>query len=448
MKQKNRKGFTIVELVIVIAVIAILAAVLIPTFSSLIAKANLSNDQQVVRILNTTLAYGGATETPENMQDAVDILTTEGYNFKSMKPRSQGHAFVWERTKNQILLLNDEGTVIYPENADTTDVQMFVSDFNDLPAVVHTAVLNTNIIVTEEIDLTGKTVDINNYVLDISGAGKLLVAGVRNGYLTDTAMASLGDLADAGSTRQIALLGDSETGTTEEDISNAGSVDTVGETQVLTVEGKQITIRKSDGLLMQGSLVHNATDETPDEIVIKNCVIDGTGVFKINWYQKVSLENCVFRSTDNSAGSVIVWYNEEIEIKNCRFENAERCIQIAASTKTIKKVLIEDCFFAARANTGNKNIGIQFSFNLWGTQGDRAEVVIRNNVFNYCTAAFRFHDSFLKGELASETDLSWIQLSGNTYVERGCVNYYVIDEDADADTRAEIDRLAQTIEYR
>ena len=35
---RNRKGFTIVELVIVIAVIAILAAVLIPTFSSLTQK--------------------------------------------------------------------------------------------------------------------------------------------------------------------------------------------------------------------------------------------------------------------------------------------------------------------------------------------------------------------------------------------------------------------------
>ena len=40
MKKLNRKGFTIVELVIVIAVIAILAAVLIPTFSSVISKAN------------------------------------------------------------------------------------------------------------------------------------------------------------------------------------------------------------------------------------------------------------------------------------------------------------------------------------------------------------------------------------------------------------------------
>lgn len=42
-KLNNKKGFTIVELVIVIAVIGILAAVLIPTFSGVIDKANESN---------------------------------------------------------------------------------------------------------------------------------------------------------------------------------------------------------------------------------------------------------------------------------------------------------------------------------------------------------------------------------------------------------------------
>lgn len=41
-KKNNRKGFTTVELVIVIAVIAILATVLIPTFSGLINTANKS----------------------------------------------------------------------------------------------------------------------------------------------------------------------------------------------------------------------------------------------------------------------------------------------------------------------------------------------------------------------------------------------------------------------
>ena len=40
MNKMNKKGFTIVELVIVIAVIAILAGVLIPTFGGIITKAN------------------------------------------------------------------------------------------------------------------------------------------------------------------------------------------------------------------------------------------------------------------------------------------------------------------------------------------------------------------------------------------------------------------------
>lgn len=39
MKKTNKKGFTLVELVIVIAVIAILAAVLIPVFTNIIGDA-------------------------------------------------------------------------------------------------------------------------------------------------------------------------------------------------------------------------------------------------------------------------------------------------------------------------------------------------------------------------------------------------------------------------
>lgn len=49
MKRLNKKGFTIIELVIVIAVVAILAAVLIPTFTNVIAKANESSALQEAR---------------------------------------------------------------------------------------------------------------------------------------------------------------------------------------------------------------------------------------------------------------------------------------------------------------------------------------------------------------------------------------------------------------
>ena len=48
MNKMNKKGFTIVELVIVIAVIAILAGVLIPTFGGIIDRANASAEMQKV----------------------------------------------------------------------------------------------------------------------------------------------------------------------------------------------------------------------------------------------------------------------------------------------------------------------------------------------------------------------------------------------------------------
>ena len=44
MRNTNKKGFTIVELVVVVAVIAILAAVMIPVFSGIIDRANESAD--------------------------------------------------------------------------------------------------------------------------------------------------------------------------------------------------------------------------------------------------------------------------------------------------------------------------------------------------------------------------------------------------------------------
>ena len=63
---KNKKGFTIVELVIVIAVIAILAAVLIPTFSNVIKDAKESAIAADARAVYTeylsTVAKDGEVE--------------------------------------------------------------------------------------------------------------------------------------------------------------------------------------------------------------------------------------------------------------------------------------------------------------------------------------------------------------------------------------------------
>ena len=76
MKKMNKKGFTIVELVIVIAVIAILAAVMIPTFGGIIDRANKSSAEQTAKSLWKE-AYAidladGVEDGKENVTGTID----------------------------------------------------------------------------------------------------------------------------------------------------------------------------------------------------------------------------------------------------------------------------------------------------------------------------------------------------------------------------------------
>ncbi len=75
MKRNNKKGFTIVELVIVIAVIAILSAVLIPTFGGIIEKANNSARDQEAKNLFTNYLI----ECDANPAKGAYILVGEYY---------------------------------------------------------------------------------------------------------------------------------------------------------------------------------------------------------------------------------------------------------------------------------------------------------------------------------------------------------------------------------
>ncbi len=79
-KKNNRKGFTIVELVIVIAVIAILATVLVPTFGNVIADAK--NTALVQEIKNEHTNYTMKYATEDNYEEEVYIeIDGKYYHF-------------------------------------------------------------------------------------------------------------------------------------------------------------------------------------------------------------------------------------------------------------------------------------------------------------------------------------------------------------------------------
>lgn len=72
MKKNNRKGFTIVELVIVIAVIAILAGVLIPTFASITTKAK---DSAALQEATNAYKEAYAEAISDGKIDNTDVIT-------------------------------------------------------------------------------------------------------------------------------------------------------------------------------------------------------------------------------------------------------------------------------------------------------------------------------------------------------------------------------------
>lgn len=124
MRKKRNKAFTITELVIVIAVIAILAAVLIPTFIGIIDKANLSADKAAIRDMNTALSNDEILNgKPSSASEVMIRMKESGMDFENYKPLSDGYLFMWLREENRIVLVqkgedkNGEATytITYPD---------------------------------------------------------------------------------------------------------------------------------------------------------------------------------------------------------------------------------------------------------------------------------------------------------------------------------------------
>ena len=122
MVQKLKRAFTITELVIVIAVVAILAAVLIPTFSNIINKANESADTQLVKNLNTILSSEQTVsqEAAPTMSKALEQAQSGGYTVNKLTPTSDGD-ILWEQDSNRFVLVSD-GEILFKDSATTADI--------------------------------------------------------------------------------------------------------------------------------------------------------------------------------------------------------------------------------------------------------------------------------------------------------------------------------------
>ncbi len=115
---KNKKGFTIVELVIVIAVIGILAGVLIPTFGGIINRANESSAVQLARTSLTNVLSGNVQNGTLNSAEFVINNGSKTYQFSyangklDTEDSADGSVKAGEDNLGTNLALNSDGNAV------------------------------------------------------------------------------------------------------------------------------------------------------------------------------------------------------------------------------------------------------------------------------------------------------------------------------------------------
>lgn len=169
MKNKLKKGFTIVELVIVIAVIAILAAVLIPTFSSITNSARESAALQEAKSGSETILALTTGTLPEKSAFLVaddEESDTNDYTF----------VFYGQKIQN-VSAVTDYGDIV---NACSRD-DVVASDGKKKGYIVY---VSTKALTSANDQVTNGPINVNvaNRILSAIGVTATVTDGTDNNY--------------------------------------------------------------------------------------------------------------------------------------------------------------------------------------------------------------------------------------------------------------------------
>lgn len=110
--KQNKKGFTLIELIVVIAILGVLAAILVPSYIAYIEKSRAASDRYALGVLNDSTRFYYAGEPSPNpfevmgTTDDVLLQTLVGAGFFSEMPvpKQEGASFNWDYSSKVWLL--------------------------------------------------------------------------------------------------------------------------------------------------------------------------------------------------------------------------------------------------------------------------------------------------------------------------------------------------------
>ncbi len=110
---RAKKGFTLVELIVVIAIIGVLAAILVPTMMGMVTKSRVTSlDQTAAKIKDTITQWMVDLDTAGGKVPSNAVLYISGKNTANGSAASKLEDTGWTITANELTVANDGAATI------------------------------------------------------------------------------------------------------------------------------------------------------------------------------------------------------------------------------------------------------------------------------------------------------------------------------------------------